>query len=230
MAAMFSGASRAFLTAVIFSLETTQQPHLLLPLLGGCAAAYFISFIMMRSTIMTEKISRRGINTPDSYMPDVLNSFLVKDVLKDEVDVLSANDTIAEVREFIDEPVGDNFSLSYAVVDDKDGDKLLGIVSIREILSSKYIGEEKLITLLKGHAITINEDDNLHKAIDKMVAHNVEILPVVTREDKHTLKGILTHRQVLEAFEIKRKESENKEISISVRERVFLRGKRLLKK
>ena len=233
MAAMFSGASRAFLTAVIFSLETTQQPHLLLPLLGGCAAAYFISFIMMRSTIMTEKISRRGINTPDSYMPDVLNSFLVKDVLIDEVNVLSANDTIAEVREFIDEPVGDNFSLSYAVVDDNDGDKLLGIANIREILSSKYIGEEKLSILLKGHTITINEDDNLHKAIDKMVAHNVDVLPVVTREDKHHLKGVLTHRQVLEAFEIKRKESVDKEISISVREksmRIYLRGRRLLKK
>jgi H+/Cl- antiporter ClcA/CBS domain-containing protein len=233
MAAMFSGASRAFLTAVIFSLETTQQPHLLLPLLGGCAAAYFISFIMMRSTIMTEKISRRGINTPDSYMPDVLNSFLVKDVLKDEINVLSANDTIAEVREFIDEPIGDNFSLSYAVVDDNDGDKLLGIVSVREILSSKYTGEEKLGTLLKGHTITINEDDNLHKAIDKMVAHSVDVLPVVTKEDKHHLKGVLTHRQVLEAFEIKRKESVDKEISISVREksmRIFIRGRRLMKK
>jgi chloride channel protein, CIC family len=42
MAAMFSGASRAFLTSVIFALETTQEPHMLLPLLGGCAAAYFI--------------------------------------------------------------------------------------------------------------------------------------------------------------------------------------------
>jgi len=233
MAAMFSGASRAFLTAVIFSLETTQQPHLLLPLLGGCVAAYFISFGMMRSTIMTEKISRRGINTPESYTPDVLNSFTVKDVLKEEVNVLSVNDTVTHTREFIDEPGGVNFSPSYAVVDENNEGRLMGVVNTHEIFSSKYNGEEKIARLIKDHVITINEDDSLHKAIDKMIKHNVEMIPVVTQEDKHHLIGILTYRQVLEAFEIKRRESEDQEISISVRKKsikILVRGRRLIRK
>jgi CIC family chloride channel protein len=233
MAAMFSGASRAFLTAIIFSLETTQQPHLLLPLLGGCAAAYFISYGMMRGTIMTEKIARRGISTPDSFLPDILNSFSVKDVLKDEVNVLSANDTVAIAREFIDEPGGKNFHVAFAIIDERDEDKLCGVVGVQEIFSSKHEEGAKLGSLVKGHAITVHEDDSLQKAINKMIGHNVDVLPVVSKEDKHHLTGVLTYREILEAYEIKRKEVEDKGIAIPVSnksKRILVKGRRMIRR
>jgi CIC family chloride channel protein len=232
MAAMFSGASRALLTAVIFSLETTQQPGLLLPLLGGCSAAYFISFTLMHSTIMTEKIARRGINTPDSFMPDILSSFTVKDVLKDEVNVLSANDTIAQARQFIDEPGGKNFHTAFAIIDEQAEDNLLGVINVQEIFSTKHTGEEKLSTLVKGHTITVHADDNLNQAIKKMIAHNVDVLPVVSKEDQQHLTGVLTYREILEAYEIKRKEVENKDIAISVKKKgikIFVKGRRMMR-
>ncbi|MCK7556472.1 chloride channel protein [Chitinophaga sedimenti] len=72
MAATFAGAARALLTAIVFALETTMQPHGLLPLLAACTAAYFISFFLMKGSIMTEKIRRRGVSTPEAYEPDVL--------------------------------------------------------------------------------------------------------------------------------------------------------------
>jgi H+/Cl- antiporter ClcA len=78
MAAMFAGASRALLTSIVFSLETTGQMNGLLPLLGGCVAAYFVSFFLLRNgSIMTEKIQRRGVKTPDAYVPDVLKTITV---------------------------------------------------------------------------------------------------------------------------------------------------------
>jgi len=217
MAAMFSGASRAFLTAVIFSLETTQQPHLLLPLLGGCAAAYFISFAMMRGTIMTEKIARRGVTTPDSYMPDILNSFKVKDVLKEEVNTLSASDTILQSRRFIDET--QNKNTAFAIIDKLHGGELLGVIGVQEIFSTKHNGEDKMSTLVSELNISVNYDDSLQQAIDMMITHNVDILPVVNREDTHHITGILTYREILEAYEIKRKEVENRDITISLRKK-----------
>jgi len=81
MAAMFTGASRAFLTSVVFALETTGQINGLLPLIGSCAAAYFVSFFLMKGSIMTEKIKRRGVHTPYSYEPDVLHTVMVKDLM-----------------------------------------------------------------------------------------------------------------------------------------------------
>ncbi|HEV2641887.1 MAG TPA: chloride channel protein [Candidatus Elarobacter sp.] len=75
MAAVFAGASRALLTSVVFAFETTRQPIGLLPLLGGCSAAFLISSLTMRYTIMTEKLARRGTHVPTEYVaatPDEL--------------------------------------------------------------------------------------------------------------------------------------------------------------
>ncbi|HTB06471.1 MAG TPA: chloride channel protein [Bacteroidia bacterium] len=233
MAAMFSGASRAFLTAVIFSLETTQQPHLILPLLGGCAAAYFMSFALMKSTIMTEKIGRRGVNTPDSYMPDVLHSFSVKDVLKEEINILDADNTIAQARRYIDEAGEKNLYLAFAVVDEKEGDSLLGVISMQQIFSSNYIGDEVLRTLVKHNPVIVHEDDMLQKAMDEMLEHKVDMVPVVSKEEDQHLKGILTYRDVMQAYELRRKESVDEKRSISVRKkgiRVIAKGRRWIKR
>lgn len=72
MAAMFAGASRALLTSIVFALETTGQTNGLLPLLCACVAAYFVSFFLMKGSIMTEKIRRRGVTAPDSYESGLL--------------------------------------------------------------------------------------------------------------------------------------------------------------
>jgi H+/Cl- antiporter ClcA len=68
MAAIFAGASRALLTSIVFAFETTRQPIGLLPLLGGCTAAFLISSLMMRYTIMTEKLAKRGTHVPTEYI------------------------------------------------------------------------------------------------------------------------------------------------------------------
>jgi len=58
-------------------LETTGQINGLLPLMAACTSAYFVSFFLMKGSIMTEKIKRRGVKTPDSYEPDVLQTINV---------------------------------------------------------------------------------------------------------------------------------------------------------
>lgn len=67
MAAMFAGSSRAFLASLFFAYEATHQQSALLPLLSGCTAAYLVSSLLMRNTIMSEKIVRRGFSVPAEY-------------------------------------------------------------------------------------------------------------------------------------------------------------------
>src|SRR5438045_9612315 len=77
MASLFAGASRAALASVVFAFETTLQPMGLLPLLGGCTAGYLVSAMLMRNTIMTEKLARRGVRVPSEYAADFLDQILV---------------------------------------------------------------------------------------------------------------------------------------------------------
>src|SRR6185503_773068 len=103
MSAMFAGVSRAYLTSISFALEATMQSHALLPLLGACTASYLVSFFLMENTIMTEKIARRGVFTPDSFESDLLQSVTVAQVMDDDDVVLSTKNTIREVSEWLSE-------------------------------------------------------------------------------------------------------------------------------
>lgn len=67
MASMFSGATRAILTSTLFAMETTGAFHGVAPLLLANCGAYIVSLVLMKETIMTEKISKRGIKVPSEY-------------------------------------------------------------------------------------------------------------------------------------------------------------------
>lgn len=137
MAAMFAGASRAWLTSIVFALETTGQIHGLLPLLGACVAAYFVSFFLMKGTIMTEKIQRRGVKTPDAYEPDILRSVTVRELLiplKVEPAPLrwiNASDDAGLAAELMGKYNIDALS----VRDDKNEGQLIGMITARSLLA-----------------------------------------------------------------------------------------------
>jgi chloride channel protein, CIC family len=137
MAAMFAGASRAWLTSIVFALETTGQVNGLLPLLGACVAAYFVSFFLMKGSIMTEKIQRRGVKAPDVYEPDVLRSVTVRELL---IPVRTTRARGPYVRASDDaglaaEIMGKENTDTLTVRDDKDGDKVIGMITARSLLS-----------------------------------------------------------------------------------------------
>lgn len=143
MAAMFAGASRAFLTSVVFALETTGQINGLLPLLGACAAAYFISFFFMNGSIMTEKIKRRGVKTPDSYEPDVLQTTNVAQLVTaippgiGNLPQVYATDDAGLAAEIM----GKYNKNMLLVLDNKDSRRSIGVITATAIL--KYYSNQK---------------------------------------------------------------------------------------
>ena len=101
MAAIFAGASHAVLASVVFAFETTRQPLGLLPLLAGCSAAYLVSLLGMRHSIMTEKLARRGTRIRSEYAADFLEQVLVSEIASTDVVSLSADEAVEEVRDRI---------------------------------------------------------------------------------------------------------------------------------
>jgi hypothetical protein len=145
MAAMFAGASRALLTSIVFALETTHQPHGLLPLLGGCVAAYFISFFLMKGSIMTEKIQRRGVKTPDAYEPDILQGVAVSQLLIpvkagiSDAPYIYANDDVG----FAAEMMGACQTDTLLVLENKNNRKPAGMITAQAILAFYSQGKQK---------------------------------------------------------------------------------------
>src|SRR6185436_16346230 len=119
------GASRALLASLVFAFETTLQPLGLLPLLGGCSAAYLVSCLLMKHSIMTEKISRRGVRVPSEYAADYLEQVLVRDAALREVVTLTATQTVADTRAWLDSAAPGSGHQGFPIV--SEGGTLCGL-------------------------------------------------------------------------------------------------------
>jgi len=197
MAAMFAGASRALLASVVFAFETTLQPFGLLPLLGGCAAAYLISALMMRNTIMTEKIARRGVRVPTEYAADFLEQVLVRDAATRDVVTLKTSDELGEVRRWINSGRKEAQHQGYPVIDDRGRPR--GVVTRRDLLDPDVPGIRRIGDLLARTPIVVHEHHSLREAADHMVEQNVGRVLVVAVDDPDRLVGILTRGDLLAA-------------------------------
>jgi H+/Cl- antiporter ClcA len=197
MAAIFAGSSRALLTAVVFAFETTRQPACLLPLLGGCAAAYLISALLMRNTIMTEKIARRGVRVPSEYAADYLEQVSVGEVCSRDLVTLKANQTLAEVRPWLNEGAPETRHQGYPVVD--EAGQVRGVLTRRTLFDPQWHYTLTLGELATRQPIAVNENHSLREAADHMVAEKVGRLVVVSKENPGKLVGILTRGDILAA-------------------------------
>lgn len=74
MAGLFAGCSRAVLTSALFAFEATRQPLGIVPILGTCCTAYLASRALYVDSIMTLKITRRGVQVPHEYVPAPLET------------------------------------------------------------------------------------------------------------------------------------------------------------
>jgi len=189
MAAMFAGASRALLASVVFAFETTLQPMGLLPLLAGCTMGYLVSSLLMRNTIMTEKLVRRGVRVPSEYAADFLDQIRVDDACSMNVVALAADSTLADAGGVLDTHQG------FPVID--PGDHVIGVVTRRDFLGKPP--STRVRDLVRRPPSVVFADMSLREAADHMVRENVGRLPVVARENPRKLIGIVTRSDLLTA-------------------------------
>jgi CIC family chloride channel protein len=227
MSAMFAGASRAFLTSIIFALETTGQANALLPLLITCTTAYFISYFIMENTIMTEKIARRGVKTPHSYEPDVLEKLTVEQVLNDNGMIISEENSIKEVCEWLNQE--QDYKSNYFIISSNEGE-YKGTLSSSNLFSNHHSQENLVGTLIKRNGIYVGLNDTLRTAVETMAKENIDVLPVVSKENKNII-GILSYPDIIATYKYGIDEHEKKLPHISLKRqrlKILVHGQKLV--
>lgn len=195
MAALFAGASRAPLASVVFAFEATRQPLGLLPLLGGCGAAYLLSCMMMKTSIMTEKIARRGVHVVSEYETDFLAQVTVAQTASRHVEVLSADEPLVDVRQMLEDVGGLVPHTGFPVVD--SGGSLIGVVTRTEIMAGEARGAVR--NRIRRQPVVTFPDSSLREAADRMTVENIGRLVVVDRVNPTRMIGILTRSDLLRA-------------------------------
>lgn len=201
MAAMFGSASRAFLASLLFAFESTQQMNSVLPLLAGSVLAYAVSSVLMRTTIMTEKIARRGVHVPADYLFDVLAHAQAGRHARRPVVVLDAERQAGEVRAWFGSGEQGADHQGYPVVSQ---DRLVGVVTRRDFTGD--LEGRRVADLVKRAPVSIVEGHTLRHASDEMIRHGIGRLPVVDGAGK--VVGMLTRSDLLVAQAQRLRESE----------------------
>lgn len=227
MSAMFAGASRAYLTSITFALEATMQSHALLPLLGACTASYLISFFLMENTIMTEKIARRGVFTPDSFEPDLLQKLTVAQVMDEDDLVLSSQNSIKEVREWA---VANDSPDNYLITVGTDG-SYDGILRLTDLYVHNLNEDTPLSKIITPVHSFLKNDDTLRTAAELMAKQDTEALPVISAKGNKVI-GILTYHDILASYKHHLEENETANTQISLRRgrmKIMVKGRKLIR-
>lgn len=231
MAAMFAGASRALLTSIVFLLETTAQPNALLPLIGACTAAYFISFFLMKGSIMTEKIQRRGIRTPAAYGPDVLQGITAREIMDESPILICADNNITDLKKWVLDNIT-TYQHNYFVVADEN-ENFIGYIERNTLLATANdaAGYSIQNILLKSLPVAYDHQD-LSTISTQMGANEMEVIAVVKHDGKSlSVKGVITSGDILQAYSDHHKKESDYHVTISLKRRtkkLMIKGRLLV--
>jgi CBS domain-containing protein len=206
MAAIMGGTMRSPLTAMIFALELTHNIGAFLPLAIGCTMAHATTVLLLKRSILTEKVARRGHHVLREYIVDPFEIMRVGEIMAKPVDTLPAEMKIGEAMAFFtapESPQGPTLRhKSYPVVD--AGDRLVAMVSRADALrwtmegwdSEKTLGEH-----LVGQNLVIGYADELAgKLADRMAEADIGRVPILERgaegEDGPVV-GLVARRDLL---------------------------------
>jgi CBS domain-containing protein len=198
---MFGSAARATFTFIIFAFEITRDYNAILPLMLVCVIADGIAILLMRNSIMTEKLARRGLHIPQEYEADVFRAVKVGEVMETQLITLPANLLLDELADRIarKDPAL-NRHPAFPLVD--EAGRLAGIVTRGDVLRALEAHPEDGLTVLEAgnnQPWVSYPDESVQQALVKMLQNDIGRLPVVNRADPTQLVGYLSRANVLSA-------------------------------
>ncbi len=220
MAAMMGGTMRSPLTSMVFALELTQDLNLLPGLLVGCIAAHGVTVLLLRRSILTEKVARRGYHVMREYSVDPLTMVRVGEVMDRDAPIIPASMPLIELSDRIARHDSEVSRHEGLLIVDKNR-QLAGIITRGDVVRALEQNGHSGTTVSDAGSrdlIVAFPDEILYQAATKMLRNNVGRLPVVSRQDPRRIVGYLG-RSNLMAGHLRQLEDEH------VRERRFLRGR-----
>ncbi|MCG3148265.1 MAG: Voltage-gated ClC-type chloride channel ClcB [Verrucomicrobiae bacterium] len=201
MAAMMGGTLRSPLTAMVFTAELTHDFNLLPALLIASATAVGVTVLLMRRSILTEKLARRGQHVACEYSIDPFELARVREVMDKDVPHIPATMKLAELADRVARGGSDlNRRQGTLIVNDQN--RLVGIITRGDIVRALLRNDSTEMSVAEAGCtdlVVTFPDEPLHAALTKMLNRDVGRLPVVARNDPTCIVGYLGRAAILSA-------------------------------
>ncbi|HIE17329.1 MAG TPA: CBS domain-containing protein [Dehalococcoidia bacterium] len=195
MAAVFSAAARAPITAIIILFEMTRDYAIILPLMLAVVVGTLIAYRLSPESIYTLKLRRRGISLRAREEVDLLERVTVAEVMTRDFPTVSPEMSLAELAEKFTKSKHHGFP-----VVDVQGN-LRGMVTLADLESRMGTGEGLTVAdIATTNLVTAYPDESLHDVVHRLGAREVGRVPVVDRRKPSRLLGVLRRYDVVKAY------------------------------
>jgi CIC family chloride channel protein len=201
MAAVFSGAARAPMTAVLIVFEMSNDYRLILPLMLATVISTLLAEGLYRDSIYTEKLRLKGISLQQGRDLDILQGVMVHEVMTREVDTVPVDLSLAELSRVFNRTrhhgmaVVDKEGYLWGLVTISDLDRALGGAMPPESTISK-------IGTPLGKVVVVYPDEDIGEVLARMGIWDFGRLPVVERGETRRLVGMIRRQDIIRAYNL----------------------------
>jgi CIC family chloride channel protein len=200
MAAFFSGAAHAPITAILILFEMTGDYRIILPLMFATVISTLIARGIFPESIYTLKLTRRGIHLQEGKDLDVMQSVRVGEAMTTDIDVVYPEMSLSDLALEFERTHHHGFP-----VVDNNGN-LVGIVTIHDFEIAVDAGdiENKTVADIATNESLIfaYEDEPMWSALRKLGVRDVGRIPVVKRGDERHLLGVVRRKDIIQAYNL----------------------------
>jgi CIC family chloride channel protein len=199
MGAVVSATTHGPLTAILILFEMTGDYEIILPLMFSCIIGTITSSTLLKDSIYTLKLARRGVDIREGREVNVLKSMYVKDVMSSTVETIFEGCTLDDMGDKISKSKFNSFPVLNAE------NKLAGILSFNDYSEAIFDEHLRHLVVAKDLAtadvMTVSSNDDLYTALEKISRKGFATLPVVSPDDNGRLVGIVSRRDIIGAYE-----------------------------
>jgi len=225
MGAILGGTMRSPLTGIVFALELTHDVNMLMPLLAASVIAHAFTVLVLKRSILTEKVARRGFHLSREYAVDPLEVLFVRDAMRTNLVAFKSDSTLDEVRATLNGNHGQRGQFLYPVIDETN--QLHGVVTRRHLQRLLADSDPPSQTLadLATDPVLAYPDEPLRVVVYRMAELGLTRFPVVERGDRRKLLGMIGLRDLLAARTRNLEEERSRERVLRVRLPVLRRDR-----
>jgi len=198
MAAVFAGAARAPITAIIILFEMTQDYRIILPLMFATVVSTLIAQLFEAESIYTLKLKLRGIDVRARKDINLMRALLVGEAMTpaQELTMVTPETSLTELAHLFQETTHHGF----IVVDHRE--ELYGVVALSDLERTLEAGktDARVGDICTQHVLTAFPDDTLDDALRHFGAMDVGRIPVVDRRNPRRVLGSLRRGDIVHAY------------------------------
>jgi chloride channel protein, CIC family len=201
LAGVLGGVMRSPFTGVVFAVELTHRFDAILPLIIGATTAYAVSVLLLKRSVLTEKIARRGYHLSREYDTDPLEMMFIGEVMQRDILTFEAQLGAAEALAAISDTDPANLAarrqMLYPIVGLGNG--LLAVVTRTQLETAVHSdrGTTQVGELGIRKPIVTHSDQTLRAIATAMAEHAVDRMPVVDRNDPTRVVGMVSLTMLL---------------------------------